>query len=180
MANLAAFTFAILPLPRANASDGQSDTAHMLLYLTAAWLASSAIVSGRLLPLAAAGLASGVAYWIRPEGLEVFCVALVCLVWSGLRAHWSWRRLGLAGATLAGVTLLVAAPYPILAQKITSKQLPFAKARTAPTFIAQLAEVQPAESEPASAESKPSSDSASAFRARRAGADPGNFVAVGR
>ena len=143
VANLAAFVFAVLPLPRIYASDAQSDMPHTLLYLTAAWLATLAITSGRLLPLAGAGLASAVAYWIRPEGLEVFVVAILFVVWRGVRGEWSWRRVGLAGSTLAAATLLTAAPYPILAGKITSKQLPFFKQQPVPTFIEQVAAVQP-------------------------------------
>jgi 4-amino-4-deoxy-L-arabinose transferase-like glycosyltransferase len=142
-ANLAALGFAVLPLARINAADAQSDTAHLVAYLLAAWLASSAIASGRLIVLAGAGVASGIAYWIRPEGLEVFFVAMVCLALHALRARWAWRRMVLAGATLGVATLIVAAPYPIMAGKITSKQIPFAKTKPTPTFIDQLAAVPP-------------------------------------
>ena len=135
IANIAAFVFAVLPIPCWSAGDAQSDTPHLLAYLTAAWLASSGVVSGRLLPLAGAGAASAIAYWIRPEGLEVFLVALVCVVWQAFRMHWTWRRMGLACATLACATLVIAAPYPILAGKVTSKQLPFAKSQPINTFL---------------------------------------------
>ncbi|MBI3839407.1 MAG: glycosyltransferase family 39 protein [Planctomycetia bacterium] len=144
VANLAAFVFAILPQPRDSASDAMSDTPHLLFYLLAAWLASSAIVSGRIWLLSGAGLASGIAYWIRPEGLEVMLVALACLVWQSFHARWGFRRLGLASAALAGTTLIVAAPYFVLAGKVTSKQHPLAKAQLATTFIAQLAKAAPA------------------------------------
>jgi hypothetical protein len=139
VANVAAFVMAVLPLPRLYASDAQSDMPHTMVYLIAAWLATLGIQSGRLWPLVGAGLASGIAYWIRPEGLEVFAVAMLFVAWRGVRAQWPWRRAGLAAATLAAATLLVAAPYPLLAGKITSKQLPFFKPRPAPTFIEQMA-----------------------------------------
>lgn len=135
IANIAAFVFAVLPIPCWSAGDAHSDTPHLLAYLTAAWLASSGVVSGRLLPLAGAGAASAIAYWIRPEGLEVFLVALACVVWQAVRMHWTWRRMSLACATLAGTTLIIAAPYPILAGKVTSKQLPFAKSQPINTFL---------------------------------------------
>jgi hypothetical protein len=135
LANIAAFVFAVLPIPCWSAGDAHSDTPHLLAYLTAALLASSGVVSGRLLPLAGAGAASAIAYWIRPEGLEVFLVAMVCLVWQAVRMHWTWRRMGLACATLAGATVVIAAPYPILAGKVTSKQLPFAKSQPTNTFL---------------------------------------------
>jgi hypothetical protein len=147
VANIAALVFAILPLARMYAADAQSDMPHALFYLIAAWLASSAIASGRLLPLAGAGAASAVAYWIRPEGLEVFVVAMLFVLGRGLRGDVAWRRVGVAAGTLAAATLLVALPYPMLAGKITSKQLPFVKDQAAPTFIAQVAEVKTDRSE---------------------------------
>jgi hypothetical protein len=145
VANVAAFVFAILPLARVSAADAQSDMAHALVYLTAAWLACSAIAGGRLLLLAGAGAASALAYWIRPEGLEVFLVALLFVALRALRSEMSWKRSCASAATLVGVTVLVAAPYPILAGKITSKQLPFVKSQTAPTYVEQIAQVKPPE-----------------------------------
>jgi hypothetical protein len=139
VANIAALIFAVLPVPRGNAADALSDTPHVLAYMLAAWLASTAIVNGSLLRWAGVGVASGLAYWIRPEGLEVFLIALVCLSWRALRGQWSWRRVGLACGTLAAAALTVATPYPILAGKVTSKQLPFAKTDPIPTYIEQLA-----------------------------------------
>jgi hypothetical protein len=149
-ANLAAFVFAVLPVPRSSAADALSDTPHLLFYLLAAWLASLGITKGRLWPLAGAGLASGIAYWIRPEGLEVALVGLIWLVWHGFREDWGVRRLGMATAALAGTALIVAAPYYVLAGKVTSKQLPFAKARAA-TLIAQFKEPKPADAPSAAA-----------------------------
>ncbi|MEX0977528.1 MAG: glycosyltransferase family 39 protein, partial [Pirellulales bacterium] len=127
VANVAAIAFTLLPVPRAGAVDAQSDTPHALFYLLAAWMAATGITHGSLWRLGAAGLASGVAYWIRPEGLEVVLVALPLLAWHAWRAHWPWRKASLALGTLATAALLVAAPYPILAGKLTSKQLPGAQ-----------------------------------------------------
>jgi 4-amino-4-deoxy-L-arabinose transferase-like glycosyltransferase len=143
-ANLAAFIFAVLPVPRSSASDALSDTPHLLFYLLAAWLASTGISKGRILPLVGAGLSSGIAYWIRPEGLEVALVALAWLIWTGFREDWGVRRLGLATAALAGTALIVAGPYYVLAGKVTSKQLPFAKARAA-SLIAELKQPKPSD-----------------------------------
>ncbi len=145
VANIAALVFAILPVPRSNASDAMSDTPHLVFYLLGAWLASAAVVRGRLWLLAGAGAASGVAYWIRPEGLEVAIVAMACVVWQGVRSQWSIRRVALASAALAGTVLLIAAPYAVLAGKITSKQHTIAHAQMAKTFIAKLGTAKPAE-----------------------------------
>ncbi len=141
-ANVAALVFAALPVPCWSAGDAHSDTPHLLAYLTAAWLASAGVVSGRALPLAGAGAASAIAYWIRPEGLEVFLVALACLLWQSFRASWTWRRTSVACATLTGTALVIVAPYPILAGKITSKQLPFAKTYKVQTFIQRVARAE--------------------------------------
>lgn len=129
IANVAAIVFIVLPVPRTNAVDAQSDTPHALVYLLAAWMATTGITNGNLWRLAAAGLASGVAFWIRPEGLEVVLVAIPLLAWHAFRAHWSWPRRVLAVGTLAGTALVVVAPYTLLAGKITSKQLPGVQAR---------------------------------------------------
>jgi len=141
VANLAAFIFAVLPIPRALAADAQSDMPHALLYLTAAWLAARGLSSGRIAPLLGAGLATGTAYLIRPEGLEVLLVALPLIAWRAMRGACPWRRAALGGLAMAGAAILIAAPYPLLAGKITSKQVPFAKGKSAPTYIAQQAEV---------------------------------------
>lgn len=141
LANVAAICFSVLPVPRWSSVDAQSDTPHVLLYLVAVWLASVGITNGNVLLLAGAGAASGLAYWIRPEGLEVALVALPFLVWQAYQAGWGWRRMAIAVGTLAGAAAIIAAPYPILAGKITSKQLPFAKATRTETFIEQQAKV---------------------------------------
>jgi 4-amino-4-deoxy-L-arabinose transferase-like glycosyltransferase len=144
VANVAAIAFAVLPVPRAGAVDAQSDTPHALFYLLAAWMAATGITSGNLWRLGAAGLASGVAYWIRPEGLEVVLVTLPLLAWHAWRAHWSWRKAALAMGTLVAAALLVAAPYPILAGKLTSKQLPGAKHKIAQAYQGLASSTAPA------------------------------------
>lgn len=143
LATAAALAFTVLPVPRANAVDAQSDTPHALFYLLAAWMATTGITTGSRWRLAAAGAASGAAYWIRPEGLEVVLIALPFLVWHGWRAGWSWPRLTLASAALALTALVVAGPYMLLSGKVTSKQLQFAKVAPAPTYLEQLAAAPP-------------------------------------
>jgi 4-amino-4-deoxy-L-arabinose transferase-like glycosyltransferase len=142
IANLAAIGFAVLPVPRAGAVDAQSDTPHALFYLFAAWMASTGLASGNLWRLAAAGLASGLAFWIRPEGLEVALVATPFVVWQAFRAPWPWRKLALALAAVAGLAGFVATPYMLLAGKITSKQLLIFKEDPAPSYIERLAEAE--------------------------------------
>ena len=145
-ANVAALIFAVLPVARGNAADAVSDTPHLAFYLLAAWLATVGIGRGRTIWLAAAGAVSGLAYWIRPEGLEVVIVACVFLVFHARRTRWGFRRFALAEVALIGSALIVAMPYLVLAGKVTSKQLTFAKYEPTPMHIEQLAQVNvPAE-----------------------------------
>lgn len=139
VANLSALIFAILPMPRIHAADAISDTPHLLAYVTAAWLATMGVVNGNAWLLAGAGAASGVAYWIRPEGLAVALCAWLAVACVGWRQKWPVRRLAVSLSVLAASTLAVAAPYPLLAGKITSKQHPIERAREATTIIASVA-----------------------------------------
>ncbi len=143
IANIAAIGFSVLPVPRANAVDAQSDTLHVLFYLLAAWMASTGLASGSLRRLALAGLASGLAFWIRPEGLEVAMIASAFVLLQAIRV-WPWRQSAAALAAVAGVALVVAAPYMALAGKITSKQLLIFKDEPAPSYIERLAEAEEA------------------------------------
>lgn len=131
IASVAAIAYTVLPVPRASAVDAQSDTPHALFYLLAAWMATTGITTGSLRRLAIGGTASGVAYWIRPEGLEVVLLAVPFLVWHALRVDWTWRHRAAAVAALTVPALLVVAPYPLLSGKITSKQIPGAKMQLA-------------------------------------------------
>lgn len=143
IASIAAIGFAVLPVPRALAVDAQSDTLHGLFYLFAAWMASTGLASGNIRRLALAGLSSGLAFWVRPEGLEVAMIAsgfvLLLAVFS-----WPWRKSAVALAAVAGIALVVASPYMLLAGKITSKQLLIFKEKPAPSYIERLAEAKEA------------------------------------
>jgi len=140
IANMAAIIFAVLPVPRALAVDAQSDVTHGFFYLLSAWLATTGLLNGSYRRLAGAGLAGGLAFWIRPEGLEVVLVALPFLVWQGFRLHWPWRRRALSLVAIGGTACMVAVPYMALAGKITSKQLQVFKAQPVPTYIERIAE----------------------------------------
>ncbi len=139
IANIAAIGFAVLPVPRAGAVDAQSDTPHALFYLLAAWMTSTGLANGSLWRLAAAGLASGLAFWIRPEGLEVAIVASPFILWQAFRVAWPWRKSILAMVAVAGLACVIATPYMLLAGKITSKQLLIFKEEPPPSYIERLA-----------------------------------------
>ncbi len=132
IANLAAFSLAVLPVPRSNAADAMSDTPHLLFFLLAAWMATLALAKNSLPRMLAAGLASGLAYWIRPEGLEVALVAIAITLVYGLVTGWGLRRTALSCSALAAGAILVALPYMALAGKLTSKQHAFANVASQP------------------------------------------------
>ena len=155
VANIAALSFAMLPLFRLIASDALSDTEHLVLYLLAAWLAAEGFARDRIRWFAAAGAASGAAFWVRPEGLEVALIAGVLLAFQLLlqrRGRAGWALLAV-GATAA----IVIAPYILLAGKITSKQLPWAKRHAVPMFVVTETQSAQREEQKAIAAATPSS-----------------------
>jgi hypothetical protein len=109
----AAALFQCLPVCAQITSDGLSDGLYLLLLATALLLAVRALRRRSVVQFALCGLASGLAYLGRPEGLLV--VGAVLLVLGGMQAvaseRWPWRR-ALAGSVglLAGAAL-VAGPY---------------------------------------------------------------------
>lgn len=166
IATVAALLMVPLPLFRRNASDTLSDTPHLAFYLAAAWLAcegfaGSSSATRRALCLAASGLASGLAFWIRPEGLSVALVAaMVAGGWWLAGCVAAWRRVGSWGELLAArgptahrlawVVLVTSAaavvvlPYVALAGKLTSKKNPLVRpaAQGEPSMRSSLARVQ--------------------------------------
>lgn len=120
VADVSAFLAASLPTLRRNAADGLSDAPHLLFYLLAAWLLWRALVAPRWGILFAAGAVSGLAFWIRPEGL---CVALVGGAWSAVGLFRSGGRTRAAINVLliaAGAAALVL-PYVLISGKLTDK-----------------------------------------------------------
>jgi 4-amino-4-deoxy-L-arabinose transferase-like glycosyltransferase len=145
IADIAALLAAIWPLLRQNASDVLSDTPHLMLYLAAVWLTCEGLVRGRVRWFAAAGVAGGLAYWVRPEGLLVPLAALPVIA----STHWRRQpRAMLCGmAALALASLLVALPYVLTSGKITSKKSifnrPVATSEVAAPDVAQPSAPQP-------------------------------------
>lgn len=129
VATLAALLAAMLPLLRQNAADALSDTPHLAAYLLATWCALRGWSSPRGLGWwLATGLASGLAYWIRPEGLTPALVVaglLVCQIPLADRAE-RWRLAGAVALVLVSAAALVL-PQAMLsgrwASKLTNKPL---------------------------------------------------------
>lgn len=126
VADVAALLAAVWPLLRQNASDALSDTPHFMFYLAGVWLTCEGLVRRQARWFAAACAVSGVAYWIRPEGLIVgFTAALLLLIqlWRA-EGQVRWRAICKVAA-IGMVMFAVAAPYGLLAGKFTSKKNPW-------------------------------------------------------
>lgn len=178
-AGVAALLVAALPLFRQSASDTLSDSPHLVGYLAAAWLVCEGLLRGGAWRFALAGLASGLAYWIRPEGAIVSLLASLALfAWILRRAdadRGAARRQAAANppsafaptrgqlclylATLLLVTGATMAPYMVLARKVTSKKNPFREPAVASTSPVPLAESAPAPKTPILAIASPNAAS---------------------
>lgn len=120
-ANYAAILAAVLPVFRQNAADALSDTPEMAAFCVALWLCAEAFQRRSAWLALGAGAASGVAFWMRPEGLAAGLAAgLVYLAIA--RSEWSKSRRSLVelSALCFGV-LLVIGPYVVASGKLTSK-----------------------------------------------------------
>lgn len=165
IANLTVLLAAAWPLFRLNAADSLSDTPHLMFYLASAWLACEGLCRCRSGWFAAAGIASGLAFWVRPEGLAVAAAAALALVgqfcgtWFRQRRRAvalphvalshnedlpqpTWTFTLLALCTLLAATSLTIAPYLVMAGKLTSKKLPFANGSPSAHEVA-IATAQP-------------------------------------
>ena len=98
-------------------SDIQSDGLYLGLFLAAVWFGWRAWTRRSLGSAAAAGIASGLAYLTRPEGLGVVCVliALVGLEW--LRGAWRTAPALRLMAVVTAAAALCVAPYVIALQQ---------------------------------------------------------------
>jgi len=102
-------------------SDVQSDGLYLGLFSTGVWLLWCAWTRASRRAAAAAGLATGLAYLTRPEGLGLVLVAMALAGISWLRGSWSARRaLGIVGAFTATAALCVA-PYMIAVRGATGQ-----------------------------------------------------------
>ena len=100
-------------------SDVQSDGLYMGLVAAGIWAGWRALRDRSRGAAAGAGLAAGLAYLTRPEGLGVALVVGGFGAFAVLRQHWPWR-IGIAWlAALGTVTLLCVAPYVVALHQVT-------------------------------------------------------------
>ena len=117
---LAALFAALLPEAVQYSADGLSDLPNALLYLLSLAAGVGALRGGRIWLWAVAGLCGGLAFLVRPEGLEaVIVVALVAL--AG-RLEMPWRRRLVGLALLVAVSAAVCGPYMAVTGKVVPKK----------------------------------------------------------
>ena len=147
IADVAAVVFAVVPLVRQNATDVLSDTPHLAFYLLAAWCIAVGLSSARVGWFAAGGAASGLAYWIRPEGLSVALIAVaVTFCWFVRPAGARRFRVVLCLTATVAAAAVVVGPYMLLAGKFTSKKDAAMVQRRRPAHEVPFVNDEPADS----------------------------------
>jgi 4-amino-4-deoxy-L-arabinose transferase-like glycosyltransferase len=103
---------AILPRHVALSADFLSDPTYTFFLMSAVWLGWTALTGDDRRILFLAGLATGLAYLTRAEGIGVLLILGPWLLFRGMHFHsWDYRRNGYACFVLLFSFLLVASPY---------------------------------------------------------------------
>jgi hypothetical protein len=116
--------FQCLPSSGRVLGDGLSEAVFLLFSAWSLYLAVRALRSRSVVPFVLAGLASGLAYLTRPEGLIIAAAAGFVLVATQAVARWRrpWTNVFACGTALALATLAAGAPYMVLIRGLTVKQ----------------------------------------------------------
>jgi|SRR5579875_1213052 len=122
----ACLLFQCLPASGKVMGDGLSEALFLLFACTGLWLAALALRQRRGELFAWTGLASGLAYWTRPEGALI--AAATGLVLLGMQLSKRWRQPGtkilLHGSVLSLAALAVMTPYMLIIGGLTVKNTP--------------------------------------------------------
>ncbi len=111
---------AILPRHVALSADFLSDPTYTFFFISAVWLGWEALRRDAWKSPLLAGLATGLAYLTRPEGIGVALVLGPWLLFRGIHFHtWDYRRNGFACFMLLFSFLLVASPYILYLRSYT-------------------------------------------------------------
>ena len=121
IAFIATLIFQVLPASTEVASDGLSDSLFLLTAATVLWFTALGFRRMSAGWFALAGMMSGIAYLVRPEGLIVALVAGLVMIWCKVRGDWSWRSLLMRSGALAVGALILAAPYAVTIGRLTNK-----------------------------------------------------------
>lgn len=114
------------------ASDVQSDGLYLGLFAAGLWAGYRAWRTGSVRFAAAAGLASGLAYLTRPEGVGLVLVVAGLGVASIATGRWTWRAGAAWLAALGVAAALCMAPYVVALHELTGAwTLTYKKSMTA-------------------------------------------------
>jgi hypothetical protein len=117
----AALLFQVLPVPARITSDGLTEGVYLLAASVAIVLGVRAVRRPRISGFLLCGLATGVSYLVRPEGLMIAVGPGAVALWLGLSRAWP-RDTALARIAALGVGVaLVSLPYMVLIGKISNK-----------------------------------------------------------
>ena len=109
-ADIAALILAVHPWAVRQSSDVQSDGLYLMAFLAAVSVLWRAWREQRTALAFAAGALSGLAYWVRPEGIGVALIGTALALVSVWRRSWSLTASALWTAALASGALLVVVP----------------------------------------------------------------------
>jgi hypothetical protein len=120
----ASLLFQCLPSGGRVLGDGLSEAVFLLFAVWALYFAARALRSRSAWPFVFCGLAGGLAYLTRPEGLLLVAATGFVLLASQVMSAWRrpWTNLIACGAALSAATLVVGGPYMVLIRGLTVKQ----------------------------------------------------------
>jgi hypothetical protein len=117
----AALMFQVLPVPARITSDGLAEALYLLCVATSLGFGVRAVRHRSTLNFLLCGMAAGLSYLVRPEGLMVILAVGTVVAWLGIFNRWPRDvAIGRLVALTVGV-LLVATPYMALIGKISNK-----------------------------------------------------------
>ncbi len=119
---VSSFFLAILPRHVALSADFLSDPTYTFFFISAVWLGWEALRGDDWKSISLTGLATGLAYLCRPEGIGIVLILVPWLLFRRMDFHiWNFRRNGCAVLILLFSFLLVASPYIIYLRHYTGR-----------------------------------------------------------
>ena len=114
-----AFLLAINAYAARLSADVQSDSLYLLLFLSSIGLLFGALRGQRTALAFGAGLVSGLAYCVRPEGLGVVVVGFGLSLASWLRGTWTTKTFARWLVTLCSGAAVIVLPYLLFLRELT-------------------------------------------------------------
>ena len=119
--------FQMLPVCTQITSDSLSDSLFLFTAVSALWLSAIGFRRSSAIWFGAAGVVSGLAYLVRPEGFIIVAVTGLVMLWSKIRGEWAWRGFMKSSTMLVLGALVFSVPYMVtiegFSHKTTAEQL---------------------------------------------------------